>query len=310
MAEVCCGTTNVPCACAAVTPPINMADTNKASTLVRSCDFCLVFIVKPEGKKVLLGSGPAPTRGYSIATRLEVKARDDGYDFRRAHLGLTTADRGHFRFGKSLSPGALLQGVNHDPEIGIGQNTRNGAKGRNGRVGIYQIADHLIRRLTRKEAGRRVAGKRAQGIGRRNRHIERWRTAATPNNGFSHIELSQIPVKAQCLVVILPDFDESGFDMHLGRRHVQHLNGFFDGVQLLRSRVDEQHTQPVIKENALWWIQIQTQRREETFGCKADVHCCISCCHIRQSTATLTATATAAAAAAAAALAAVARGTS
>ena len=42
---------------------------------------------------------------------LEAKARDDGQNLGRAHLGLTTTGRGHFRFGEFLRADALLQGV-------------------------------------------------------------------------------------------------------------------------------------------------------------------------------------------------------
>ena len=81
-------------------------------------------------------------------------------------------------------------------------------------------------------------------------HVKRGRRAALTHHSTAHVELPQIPVKAQRLIVILLHFNEPGLDMHLRRRHVQHLNGFLYGVQILRCRADEQHTQPVVKENA------------------------------------------------------------
>ena len=75
--------------------------------------------------------------------------------------------------------------------------------------------------------------------------------------------------------------------------------------------MDEQHPQPVVKENALGRVQSQTQGREELLGGKTDVHRQIGGCYKRQSTAALptATTATTAAAAATTALATT-RGTS
>ena len=80
-------------------------------------------MVKPEGIKVLRGSGARGGRGCSTTTLLEVKARDDGQNLGRAHLGLTAADGGHFRFRQRFGAGALFQGMNNYLKIGIGQNS-------------------------------------------------------------------------------------------------------------------------------------------------------------------------------------------
>ena len=77
---------------------------------------------------VALWSGGS-TAGDRRRTLLEAKARDDRYDFRRPHLGLPAAGGGHFRLGQFLGAHALLQGMEHDPEVGIGQNPGDAGKG-------------------------------------------------------------------------------------------------------------------------------------------------------------------------------------
>ena len=59
---------------------------------------------------------------------LEVKAGDDGYNLGRAHLGLTTTDGGHFRFGQFSNAATLFQGMKHHAEIGIGHYARDGGQ--------------------------------------------------------------------------------------------------------------------------------------------------------------------------------------
>ena len=55
----------------------------------------------------------------------------------RAHLGLTTADGGHFRFRQRFGAVALFQGMKDHLQVGIGQNA--GYCG-NGRTAVFKAA--------------------------------------------------------------------------------------------------------------------------------------------------------------------------
>ena len=95
-------------------------------------------MVKLEGIKVLRGSGAARGgRGCSAIPLLEAKARDDGQNLGRAHLGLTTADGGHFRFRQRFGAVALFQGVKDHLKFGIGQNAGNRG---NGGTAVFKAA--------------------------------------------------------------------------------------------------------------------------------------------------------------------------
>jgi len=74
--------------------------------------------------KMLLGCAAGGSGYPSARARLEGEAGDDGDDLRRPHLRLPSADGHHFRFSQGFKSGALFQGMQDDPEIGIGQNGR------------------------------------------------------------------------------------------------------------------------------------------------------------------------------------------
>ena len=95
---------------------------------------------------------------------LEAKARDDRYDLGRPHLGLPAAGGGHFRFGQFFRAQALLQSMEHNLEVGIGQNTRDAGKG--GKTSIVEAAGQALHRGRDSGTVKSVAGKCSPGIGR------------------------------------------------------------------------------------------------------------------------------------------------
>ena len=62
-------------------------------------------------------------------------------------------------------------------------------------------------------------------------------------------ELTEIPVKAQSLVVILLHFDEARLDVNLRGNFIQGFNRPFNGVQILLGGFHKKFAEPVVKEN-------------------------------------------------------------
>src|SRR5208337_4190456 len=93
-------------------------------------------------------------------------------------------------------------------------------------------------------SSRRVGGGRRAGVGRS-------RAARKPNGIIGHQEIAQVPLEAQRMAVVLGHFNELGFDVHLGRRDVQHLHALFDQVQVGQRGLDQQRSFAVIEEHDL-----------------------------------------------------------
>jgi hypothetical protein len=82
-------------------------------------------------------------------------------------------------------------------------------------------------------------------------------------------ELPEIPVETERPVVILLHLDEARLNVHLRGDLIQHLDGAFDGVQIRLGGLHEKLAEPVVEENSLGKIKVQSQRIEKRPGCLA-----------------------------------------